>query len=80
MFLPYTLIKNADQQRRYQERYNLLTGMGRRSRSEEEEWELLDLLLRTYRQECHAGEDPVQLLRALLREQGLQARDLAQLL
>lgn len=78
--LPYTLIKSPVQERRYRERFDQLRNLAQRTRAEEEEWELLELLLRTYRQECRANLGPVELLRSLMQEQGLQACDLARLL
>lgn len=78
--LPYTVIKNKKQYQAYCARHQELVFGGAKSKNEQDELELLELLIDTW-DEAHntfqTTADPVALIKLLMQEHQMQAKDLA---
>ena len=80
--LKYTVIKNKTQYKQYCEKLEQLLDAGAKSKSASDEIDLLTLLIEKW-DEAHnslADLDPIQLLRSLLNDHNMKAKDLVDLL
>lgn len=80
--LVYKIIKTDAQYHKYCEKLEQLVASGRKSKSIEDEIELLNLLIEKYDAEHNTMEDldPIQLLKALMKDHKIKSVDLAELL
>ena len=80
--LLYKIIKTDAQYNKYCNRLEELVDSGKKTRTVQDEIELLDLLIEKYDEEHNsfADADPVELLKTLMNEQKMKAVDLANFL
>lgn len=80
--LLYKIIHTNKQYNQYCNRLEELTSKKKRSRADQDEIDLLELLINKYDEENDplADADPVTLLKSLMKEHQLKAADLARLL
>jgi HTH-type transcriptional regulator/antitoxin HigA len=80
--LQYKIIKTDAQYNRYCETLEALSDIGKRTKSVQDEIELLTLLIEKYDAEHNTFDDadPIELLKSLMKEHKMKAVDLANLL
>ncbi len=80
--VPYTVIKTDAQYNKYCDRLEELMDSGKKTKAVQEEIELITLLIEKYDEEHNTftDADPIELIKALMKEHKMKAVDLSRLL